>query len=295
MFVIFGASGKAGRATAAALRCAGQPVRAVVRDARHGASLAEMGCEIALADLTEPASVAAAIRGARAVQLLCPVPINDKHPESMMRKMIDVALDALRENPPAALLAISDYGAELPLNTGITRLFHHLEQRLKVVATRLTLLRSAEHMQNWAAFIPAALASGVLPSLHLPLERRFPTVAAQDVGIASAALLLDAPRSGAPRIVSLEGPQRVSVNEIAATLSEVSGRAITPYALPRESWTPTLLKAGLSDEHARLITDLYDVHNTGKIDVEAERSERRFGVTRLREVFASIVSKREDK
>lgn len=295
MFVIFGASGKAGRVTAAALRRAGQPVRAVVRHVRQGESLAEMGCEIALADLTDPASVAAAIRGAHAVQLICPVPSGNKQPETTMRTMIDVAADALRENPPATLLAISDYGAELPLNTGITRLFHYLEQRLKPIATRLTLLRSAEHMQNWAAFIPAALAGGVLPSLHLPLERRFPTVAAQDVGTASAELLLDAAHRGTTRIVSIEGPQRVNVHDVAAVLSEASDRTITPLALPRESWTPTLLKAGLSDEHARLITDLYDVHNTGQIDVETSRSERRFGSTGLHEALAAIVAKLDGK
>ncbi|MEM5315194.1 NAD(P)H-binding protein [Paraburkholderia sp. JHI869] len=291
MFVIFGASGKAGRVTAAALRRAGKPVRAVVRNARHGESLAELGCEIALADLTDPRSVAAAIEGARAVQLLCPVPSGDKDPETTMRTMIDVAADALRANPPATLLAISDYGAELPINTGITRLYHHLEQRLKPVATHLTLLRSAEHMQNWAAFIPAALATGVLPSLHQPLERRFPTVAAQDVGAASAELLLHPQQSDEPRIVSIEGPQRVSVTDIAAALCEASGRTITPHALPREAWTPMLLKAGLSENHTRLIADLYDVYNTGRIDVEPERSERRFGTTVLRDVVGPLVAK----
>ncbi|WP_233885109.1 NmrA family NAD(P)-binding protein [Paraburkholderia flagellata] len=291
MFVIFGASGKAGRVTAAALRRAGKPVRAVVRHARQGESLAELGCEIALADLTDPQSVAAAIKGAHAVQLLCPVPSGDTDPETSMRTMIDVATEALLVDPPARLLAISDYGAELPLNTGITRLYHYLEKRLKPVATQLTLLRSAEHMQNWAAFIPGAIATGTLPSLHLPLERRFPSVAAQDVGAASAELLLESQQSGTSRIVSLEGPQRVSVNDIAAALSEASGRTITPHALPRESWTPTLLKAGLSENHTRLITDLYDVYNTGRIDVEVNRSERRFGTTALREVFGPLVAR----
>ncbi|MCX5545276.1 NAD(P)H-binding protein [Paraburkholderia sp. CNPSo 3076] len=291
MFVIFGASGKAGRVTAAALRRAGKPVRAVVRHARQGESLAELGCEIVLADLTDALSVAAAIEGAHAVQLLCPVPSGDTDPETTMRTMIDVATDALRENPPATLLAISDYGAELPLNTGITRLYHYLEKQLKPIATQLVLLRSAEHMQNWAAFIPGALATGTLPSLHLPLERRFPTVAAQDVGTASAALLLESHQSGMPRIVSIEGPHRVSVNDIAAALSAASGRTITPHVLPRESWAPMLLKAGLSEKHGRLITDLYDVYNTGRIDVEASRSERRFGTTALSDVFGPLVAK----
>ncbi|HKR39499.1 MAG TPA: NAD(P)H-binding protein, partial [Paraburkholderia sp.] len=82
MFVIFGATGKAGRVTAAALRRAGKPVRAVVRHARQSESLAALGCEIVLADLTDAKSVAAAIKGAHAIQLLCPVPSGDTDPET---------------------------------------------------------------------------------------------------------------------------------------------------------------------------------------------------------------------
>jgi len=293
MFVIFGAAGKAGRASAAALRKAGQPVRAVVRRAHQGKGLAELGCEIALADLTDPVSVTAALKGADAVQMLCPVPADDAQPEATMRRMVDVAADALRAAPPKAVVAISDYGAELPLNTGITRLFHYLEQRIAHVAPHLTFLRSAEHMQNWARVLPAALASGVLPSFHDPLTRLIPTVAAEDVGEAAATLLLETPRAEPLRIVSVEGPRRISVNEIAAILGELSGRAITAKALPREMWTPTLLRGGLSENHARLITDLYDVYNTGRIDVEYGRSERRFGRTGLHEVFASLIGSRE--
>ncbi|WP_322015714.1 NAD(P)H-binding protein [Paraburkholderia sp. J12] len=293
MFVIFGAAGNAGCASATALRKAGHPVRAVVRRAEQGTDLAKLGCEIALADLTDPASVAAAIEGAHAVQMLCPVPVGDARPSVTMRRMIDVAAAALRANPPSILLAISDYGAELPINTGITSLFHYLERRLADVARHVIFLRSAEHMHNWARVLPVALASGVLPSFHDPLTRRIPAVAAQDVGEAAAALLLDAPGAEAVRVVSIEGPRRISVNDIAATLREVSGTEVAARVLPRESWTPTLLRAGLGENHAHLITDLYDVYNTGKIDVESGRSERRFGKTELSEVFAALLSKFE--
>jgi NAD(P)H dehydrogenase (quinone) len=290
MFVIFGASGRAGYASASALRKAGQRVRAVVRRAPQGERLAALGCEIALADLRDAASVTAALEGADAVQMLCPIPEGDTQPETTMRQMIDTAAAALRANPPPVLLAISDYGAELPLNTGITGLYHYLEQRLMHVAPHLTLLRSAEHMQNWARVLPPTLAAGVLPSLHARLTQPIPTVSAEDVGKAAADLLQHAPRAKALRIVSIEGPRRISVNEIAATLGELSGQPIRAHALPREAWTPTLLRAGLSENHARLITDLYDVYNAGRIDVESGRSERRFGTTELRAVFASLLS-----
>jgi len=251
-----------------------------------------MGCEIVLADLTNPASVAKAIEGADAVQILCPVPIGDAHPGSTMHRMIDVAADALRANPPRHVLALSDYGAELDHGTGITLLFHALEKQLQTSVQNLTLLRAAEHMQNWARVIPVALATGKLPSLHHPLSKRFPTVAAQDVGLLAAELLLDESRGSVPRrvsVVSIEGPRRISAIDVARALSDASKREISAHEVPRNEWPAMLLRAGLGADHAQLIIDLYDTHNAGRIDVEEGRSERRFGATEFTEVVASML------
>ncbi|SUE24472.1 Putative NADH-flavin reductase [Ralstonia mannitolilytica] len=290
MFVIFGASGKVGHATAVALRNAGRPVRAVVRRARQGEALAKIGCEIATADLTDPASVASAIKGAAAVQMLCPVPVGDIDPASTMERMIDVAAHALPADPPPAVLALSDYGAELDEGTGLTRLFHLLEARLKPLATHLTLLRSAEHMQNWAAMLPVMLATGRLPSLHQPLDRAFATVATQDVGALAAELLLEAPSTKTPRIVSVEGPRRVSLIDVARAFSAAVGREIVAEAVPRTAWAPMLQRAGLSPNHVQLITELYDAVNAGQIDVEKGVSEQRFGKTELPHACVSMLA-----
>lgn len=290
MFVIFGAAGNVGRVSAAALRRAGREVRAVVRNDRQGEVLAKIGCDIAIADLLDPAAVARAIDGAYAVQVLCPVPHGDADPTATMRRMIDVSTDALRTNPPQRVLALSDYGAEHASGTGITTLFHYLEMQLAPVASQLTFLRAAEHMHNWVRVLPIALAKGVLPSLHHPLSKLFPTVAAQDVGLLAAELLLDdRPAKVSPRVVSIEGEARVSALDVARTLGELAHRSIRAHEVPRGEWAAMLQSAGLGENHARLITDLYDAHNAGHIDVETEISERRFGATALADVFASVL------
>lgn len=292
MFVIFGAAGNVGRVSAAALRRAGREVRAVVRNGKQGDTLAAIGCEIAIADLLDPTSVARAIEGAYGVQILCPVPHADADSSTTMRRMIDVSADALRANPPHRLLALSDYGAEHPSGTGITTLFHYLETQLAPVGSQLTFLRAAEHMHNWARMLPVALARGVLPSLHHPLSKLFPTVAAHDVGLLAAELLLDdRPAKMSPRVVSIEGEARVSALDIARTLGELAHRQIAAHEVPRGEWAAMLQGAGLSENHARLITDLYDSHNAGRIDVETEVSERRFGATALVDVLASILAR----
>lgn len=289
MFVIFGASGKVGRTSAAELRRAGQPVRAVVRNAAQGEPLARIGCEVVLGDLTDAASVSRALDGAHSVQMLCPVPRGAAAPAEAMRRMIDTAADVLSAYPDLHVVALSDYGAELDADTGITMLFHHLEARFKEAVRHLTLLRSSEHMQNWSRVLSVALATGVLPSLHHPVDRSFPMVSAYDVGIVAAQLLLERNAGDTARVVSVEGNQRYSPNDVAHALSEAIKRDVVAQALPRDQWTPTLLRAGLTMNHAQLITDLYDATNAGRIDVETGVGERRFGATTLRDAIAALM------
>ncbi|CAG9220838.1 NmrA family transcriptional regulator [Paraburkholderia sabiae] len=287
MYVIFGASGNVGRATATALRHAGHDVRAVVRNQAQHEMFTRIGCETVHADLDDEASLHRALDGAHAVQMLCPLPHRDPDPGSAMHRMIVTAARALREHPHLHVVALSDYGAELDEDTGITMLFHELEAAFKQNVPRLTLLRSAEHMHNWMRVLPAALATGRLPSLHHSLDRQFPTVAAQDVGVLAAHLLSEARDEDGVRIVSIEGPSRYDANDVARAFSEATGRDIAALALPRDEWTATLLRAGLSTNHAKLITDLYDAQNAGRIDVDP-RTERRFGTTSLRDALAAL-------
>lgn len=191
--------------------------------------------------------------------------------------------------PPPVLLALSDYGAEVPSGTGITTLFHEMEEQWRDLASRSSMLRSAEHMHNWARVIPAALATGTLPSFHHPVSKHFPTVAASDVGGVAAALLLDSESGSQRRIVSVEGERRIDVCEVAQALSRASGRDIEAIELPRGEWERTLLSAGMSPAYVRLIVELYDAHNAGRIDVEPGLSERRFGETTIDTVFAGLV------
>ena len=111
MFVIPGASGKVGRTTIKQLRSQGAPVRAVVRQSSRADDLSASGCEIAVADLNETAAIKIAIRGADAVQVICPVQTQAEDAAGSIGKTIDAIASALTEIRPAKVLAISDYGA----------------------------------------------------------------------------------------------------------------------------------------------------------------------------------------
>ncbi len=205
MFTIIGATGRIGGAAARDLRRRGRAVRAIVRDPGKAGALADSGCDIAVADIADTGALTTALRGTEGV--LAIVPLNPSRGDAAVetRGLIDSLGRALEAARPPRTVAISDYGAQHPAGTGITVLFHDLEQRLGGLPG-IAFLRSAEHMQNWARSLRAATATGVLASLHHPLDKRFPTVSAPDVGRIAADLLAAA--EAPPRILHAEGPQR---------------------------------------------------------------------------------------
>lgn len=288
MFVILGATGKVGRATIAKLRAQQAPVKAVVRASSDTADLKTLGCEIAIADLHDSTAVAKAIEGANAVQVICPVSARTKDAPSDMASVIDAIADALIARPPKTVLAISDYGAHVESGTGITMTFRYLEARLSQVPGAVIFLRSAEHMQNWARVIGPALQTGILPSFHHPVSKMFPIISAPDLGPISAELLLQKPTEVRPRVIHAEGPRRYSALEVAATLSEISGREIVARELPEQDRIPTLTRGGISESYAELVHELFVAHNAGRIDVEPG-GEVRLGTTELTEVFRALI------
>jgi NAD(P)H dehydrogenase (quinone) len=288
MFVILGATGKAGRMTIKKLRAQGAPVRAVVRKSSYVEDLIALGCEVAVADLSEAAAVKSAIGGAEAVQVICPVRAQAEDAAAEMASTIDAIANALAEVRPARVLAISDYGAQVSEGTGITMVFHYLEAQFRALPSAVTFLRSAEHMQNWSRVIKIGAETGVLPSLHHPVSKRFPTVSASDVGSIAAELLTDGTTAAEPRIVHVEGPRRYDAIEVATTLGNIIGREIVARELPQSDWIPTLTRAGAGPSYARLVFELYVAHNAGRIDVEPGATDIRFGTTELRDVFVSL-------
>ena len=281
MFAILGATGNAGGAAVRALRQRGLPVRAILRDETKAGDLEALGCEIAVADLRDAAALAKAIAGAQAVQAICPIGPQAEDPAADMRAIIDAIADAIVAARPRRVVAISDYGAERSAGTGITLAFHYLEAQLRATPATLTLLRSAEHMQNSARLFKTVAATGILPALHHPLTKMFPMVSAHDVGIVAADLLASSDMQETPRVVHVEGPRRYTPLDVAKALSGAFGREIVAHELPRAHWIAALTRGGLSPAYAGLVAELYDAHNAGFIDVEPGATDIRRGATDL--------------
>lgn len=283
MFAIVGAAGKVGYSTSLALRKAGVPVRAILRDESKAGPLREIGCEIALADLQDPTALAWAVENTDAVQIILP-------PDGVgeMNRSIESLAEALTQARPKRVLAISDYGAHVREDIGMPSMYRMLEVRLRELEVPKVFLRSAEHMQGWGFVIPLAIQTGFLPSFHAPVDMAFPTISAPDLGSIAADLLLH-PNAGTDvQVVHAEGPRRYSANDAAAAISQLLGRPVTAQAVPRPQWQKTFERF-LSSSAARLLVDLYDAHNKGGlVDVEPN-GEVRCGATEMSDALRPLV------
>jgi len=288
MIAILGATGKVGRATVRVLLAHGYPVRAIVHDVAKGAEFQAVGCEVVAADVRDKASLEAAFAGVMVAQVICPVLARSSDAFAEMTATVDTLAEALEAARTPSIMAISDYGAELPEGTGVTLVFHHLEKRLRTIDAALTFLRSAEHMQNVARFAGVAAETGTFPTMHQPLTKLYPTVSADDVGVIAAELLMETRASAHPRIVHIEGPCRYTPLDVAGALAAVVGREVVARELPRADWQAGLQRAGISESYAKLVVELYDAHNAGRIDAESGRGELRRGTTKLRDALAGL-------
>jgi uncharacterized protein YbjT (DUF2867 family) len=284
MYAITGITGKVGGEVARSLSKAGHALRAVVRDPRKGAVWADLGCDVAVADMSDVVALTAAFSGARGVFVLLP-PLFDPSPDFPETRATVAALrQALEDARPARVVCISTIGAQAKRENLLTQL-SIMEQSLGDLPIPVTFLRPAWFMENCSWDVAAARDNAVISSFLQPLDKPAPMVAAADVGRVAAELLQE--DWAGRQVIELEGPTRVSPNEIAATFAEIMGHPVRAEAVPRQTWEQLFKSQGMKHPEPRM--QMLDGFNEGWIEFEHGESKRRKGRIGLKEVFKKLV------
>jgi uncharacterized protein YbjT (DUF2867 family) len=285
MYAITGITGKVGGALARTLLAAGQPVRAVVRDAARARSWAERGCELVTADMDDAVSLSAAFEGTQGVFILPPSEFDPAPGFPEARVVIDAVRSALQSAAPGKVVCLSTIGAqatEINLLTQRTL----MEQALRDLPMPVTFLRPGWFMENAAWDVAPARDQGVIPSFLQPLDKAVPMVATADVGRVAAQLLQQTWRGA--RVIELEGPRRVSPIDLADTFARVLGRPVRAAAVPRETWSALFQSQGMKQPMPRV--RMLDGFNQGWIDFEGKETEIIKGEVDLETVVRELVS-----
>ena len=285
MFAVTGITGKVGAAVARSLLSADQPVRAIVRDRSRGAPWAKLGCDIAVADLSDTDALTAAFAGMTGVFAMVP-PVFDPEPgfpEAM--SFINPLRAALERAKPARVVALSTVGADAP-QPNLLNVLGRMEDVFGTLPMPVTFLRAAWFMENAAWDIDSA-KSGLIQSYLQPLDRAVPMISTDDVGRAAAALLQE--RWEGKRVVELEGPQRVSPNALAAAFAKALGTPVRAEVVPREQWESIFLAQGMKNPTSRI--QMIDGFNAGWIDFADRGAHARKGSIGIDQAITTLIQR----
>jgi uncharacterized protein YbjT (DUF2867 family) len=286
MYVITGITGQVGGEVARTLLAANLPVRAVLRDAAKGTVWAEHGCDIACAEMHDTVALTAAFRGAEAVFILLPPNFDPAPGFPDTEERVTALYAALAAAQPKRVVCLSTIGAQATEHNLLNAL-RIMERKLRELTMPVAFLRAGWFMENLMWDIAVAQATGVVPSFLQPLDKPVPMVATADVGRTAAALMQE--QWQGVRIVELEGPQRITPNEIAEVMSVVLNRPVSMSSVPRDGWEDLFRSQGMKHPLPRI--RMLDGFNEGWIEFDGPAQQVRKGEVSMSAVLKALMEK----
>lgn len=284
MIIVTGATGQLGRAIVKKLlaRTSADRVAVSVRDPEKAADLADAGVSVRRGDFTDPATLAAAFQDASQVLVISTDTLGDEG-VSQARAAIDAACHA-----GASRVLYTSHQAANPDSRFAPALDHAaVEAHLAQLGRAYTSLRNGYYMTSLQFHIADAAQTGELVA---PADGPVSWTARDDLAEAAAAILLEENPFNGPTPPLVSG-EMVDLGDVAATLSELSGRTIRRVVVDDEDFVARLVQKGTPPHYARLFLGSFHAARRGEFaatDPTLERLIHRTPIT-IRDFFARAI------
>lgn len=239
MLLITGATGTVGAHLLPLLQARGTPARLLTRYPAHLSHIAAP-LEAARGSVDDIASVRDALSGVHTMLLLSP-------PNPFIGEWESAAVAAAAQAGVQHIVKISVGGTSPNSPVLLGRVHAAAEQALSNSGIAHTLLKPASFMQNIFASLPTVHTDGAIYNAHGTGRSTF--IDAADVAAVVDACLADSAHAG--KTYMHTGPEAVTFEQIAAALSQASGRSIQHVSIPGAAYAQALIGAGLPEWIAR--------------------------------------------
>ncbi|MEV8632346.1 SDR family oxidoreductase [Streptosporangium sp. NPDC051023] len=272
---VTGATGRLGGRVAARLAAAGTDQRLVVRDPARAPQLA--GAEVARADFADAEAVRRALEGAGTVLMVSASEAPDR--VAQHRTFVDAAVAA----GVGHLVYVSFYGAAPDATFTLARDHWATEEHIRAQGVPFTFLRD----NMYADLLP--LMAGEDGVLRGPADQGRASVVALDDIADAAVAVLGSPGEHAGAKYDLTGPEALTLGEIAATITAVTGRAVTYHQETIEEAYRSRAHYGAPDWEVDAWVSTYTAIAKGELDGVSDAVPRLTGhpATSLADLFAS--------
>lgn len=290
LYAIMGITGRVGGAVADTLLWSGKKVRGIVRDRAKAASWEAADAELAIADSEDPAALTEAFRGVDGVFAMIPPYFAPAPGFPEARAIIASLRQALEAAQPPAVVLLSSVGAHQSQDLGLITQLHLLEQELAGLEIPQAFIRAAWFLENSTWDVPSAIERGEIDAFLNPLDRLFPMVSTTDIGQLAADTLQE--DWDGRRFLELEGPQRYSMQDVAATFSRLLKRPVKASPVARSEWAALFEQQGMPAGRIAPRIEMLDGFNSGWIDFEdSSNIEHHRGPTTMEQVFTELLAK----
>ncbi|BCW61417.1 SDR family oxidoreductase [Arthrobacter sp. StoSoilB22] len=245
--VITGATGQLGRHVVEALLERNVPAGDIVatgRSVEKLADFAERGVTVQEMDYENPASVAAALKGATKVLLISSSAVGQR--VAQHRTVIEAAKAEGVELLAYTSIANAD-------TTGMKLAAEHqaTEELLKDSGIPFVLLRNGWYLENYTEQLPGTLAQGAIAGSAG--EGKVSAAARADYAHAAAAVLVADDQAG--KVYELGGDHAFTMDQLASEISSAAGREVTYNDLPAHEYQQILVGVGVPDAFAEILAD----------------------------------------
>lgn len=257
MILVTGASGTVGRPVLQEVIKLGRPAKAMYRSAEDARS-APAGVATVIADFTNPASLANALKGVEAIYLVCsPIP--------QLVELESNVIEACKQAGVAHVVLNSALGAG-DYSKSFPSWHRKVEDKLMASGLGYIVLRPNTFMQNIVTYsAPSIRTQGAFYSAMGDAKISFIDV--RDIAAAAAKILTE-PARHAGKIYEWNGPQALNYTEVAALISKVAGRPVQFVNIPEEAQRKAMLDLGMPDWQVNALLDLQRYYTAEKKGAE---------------------------
>jgi uncharacterized protein YbjT (DUF2867 family) len=280
MIVVTTPTGNIGRHVVRHLLDAGEALRLIVRDPSRLAPDVRDRVEVVEGSHGDPAVADQAFREADAVFWLCP-PTPSPTPAAATVEFARPGAEAMRRHGVAHIVAATTLGRDTAWEerAGNATGSIHMVDLLRTTGAAVRGLALPAFMDN-ALRMVGTIKQGWMAGPIAP-DKKLPHTAARDTGAAAARLLVDRSWSGQEDVPVL-GPEELSYADLAAIVSEVTGREVRYEHESYEAYKAAAVGRGLTDAFAQGFVDMLRAKEEG-MDNVASRAAAIVGPTSFRQ------------
>lgn len=229
----------------------GVKVRAAVRSTAKADAVRELGAEPVEFEWSRPETFATALQGVDKLFLLTPFTPDQVE---LAQRLIDAAKAAGIKH----IVKLSAFGCDNEPGIQLGRWHRAIEQAIEAAGIPYTFLRPNNFMENFIGYYPPAPDGNI----YLPFgQGAVSWIDGRDIAAVAVAALLGHGHEG--KVYTLTGGEALTVDQVAAQITEATGRTVRFVDVPEEAARSAMLGMQLPEWMVSAMMELHGIDKAG--------------------------------